>query len=114
VKLHQLSESRQRAYLDGEPSSPLQAAFFGVATITVMFGPVLLLLLVLVSGSSNLPKGMMELVTLFALMGWFAFLLPRVDAPQAWLSKKRRLRAGLPPTPGCPDRCSCPDHRQAG
>jgi len=112
MKLDQRSISRQQAYLDGEPCSPLQAALFGVATIAVMFGPVLLLLLV--SRSSNLAKGTMELVTLFVLIGWFAFLLPRVDAPQAWLSRRRRLTAGLPPTPDCPDRCACPDHRQAG
>jgi len=112
MKLQQPSDSRQQAYLDGEPSSPLQAALFGVSTVAVMFGPVLLLLLV--APASSLPKGTMELVTLFALIGWFAVLLPRVDAPQAWLSKRRRLRAGLLPTPGCPDRCSCPDHRPAG
>jgi hypothetical protein len=112
MKLDERSISRQQAYLEGEPGSPLQAALFGVATIAVMFGPVLLLLLV--ARSSNLAKGMMELITLFALMGWFAFLLPRVDAPQAWLSRRRRLKAGLWPTPDCPDRCACPAHRPAG
>ena len=39
MKLDQRSISRQQAYLDGEPCSPLQAALFGVATIAVMFGP---------------------------------------------------------------------------
>jgi len=106
------STSRQQAYLDGEPSSPLQAALFGVATVLVMFGPVILLLLG--APALSFPKGTMELVTLFALIGWFAFLLPRVDAPQAWLSRRRRLTAGLLPTADCPDRCACPGHLPAG
>lgn len=112
MKLEQLSGSRKQAYLDGEPCSPLQAALFGVATIIVMFGPVLLLLLVI--PALSFPKGTMELVTLFLLIGWFAFLLPRVDAPQAWLSRRRRLRAGLSPTPGRAEGPASSSHRLAG
>jgi hypothetical protein len=101
----------QQAYLEGEPSSGLQAAAFGVAALVVMFGPVSLLLLV--ARTLNLPSGSLELVAAFGLIAWFAFLLPRVDAPQAWLMRRRRLKAGLLPTPGCPDRCACPEHRSA-
>jgi hypothetical protein len=101
----------QRAYLEGEPSSGLQAAAFGVAALVVMFGPVFLLLLV--ARTLSLPRGSLELVALFGLIAWFAFLLPRVDAPQAWLMRRRRLKAGLLPTKECPDRCACAEHRPA-
>jgi hypothetical protein len=101
----------QGAYLAGEPSSGLQAAAFGVAALVVMFGPISLLLLV--ARTLNLPPGSLELVALFGLIAWFAFLLPRVDAPQAWLMRRRRLKAGLLPTPDCPDRCACAEHRPA-
>ena len=101
----------QRAYLEGEPSSGLQAAAFGVAALVVMFGPISLLLLV--ARTLNLPRGSLELVALFGLIAWFAFLLPRADAPQAWLMRRRRLKAGLLPTPECPDRCACAEHRSA-
>lgn len=99
----------QGGYWEGEPSSGLQAAAFGVAALVVMFGPISLL--VLVARTFNLPRGSLEMVALFGLIAWFAFLLPRVDAPQAWLMRRRRLKAGLLPTPGCPDRCACAEHR---
>jgi hypothetical protein len=111
VKRQQRPWSDRRAYLNGEPSSPLQAVVFGVATLMVLFGPVFLLLLPV--QLLDLPSGSLELVALFALIAWFAFLLPRVDVPQAWLRRRRRLRAGLLPTPECPDRCDCAEHRGA-
>jgi hypothetical protein len=101
----------QRAYLEGEPTSGLQAAAFSVAALAMMFGPVFLL--VLVARTLSLPEGSLELVALFGLIAWFAFLVPRVDAPQAWLMRRRRLRAGLLATPECPDRCACREHRPA-